>query len=115
MMDEQLKVNITRSEFWIRLAYMIFFGVCLQLSRIILWPVVVIQVFLTLFTGSENQNLRKFGSSLSQFVFQVCQFLTFNSEEKPFPFSDWPTPEEPALEGEVEVANKSESAEPSVS
>ncbi|MFL0799936.1 MAG: DUF4389 domain-containing protein [Agarilytica sp.] len=115
MMDEQLKANITRSEFWIRLVYMAFFGVCLQLSRIVLWPVVILQVFLTLFSGDENQNLRKFGSSLSQFVFQICQFLTFNSEEKPFPFSDWPVPEEPVLEGEVEVANESEPVESSAS
>ncbi len=105
-MDEQLKANVTSNALWLRLLFMFFFGICMQLSRFILWPVVVLQFLFSLITGSDNQNLRSFGSSLSQYIYQVCKFLTFNTEEKPFPFADWPEPELRVIEGEVEVASE---------
>src|SRR5690606_6021877 len=43
-----------------------------------------------LITGNDNRQLRKFGDSLSIFIFDTLQFLIYNSEEKPFPFADWP-------------------------
>lgn len=105
MMDEQLKANVTSSALWLRLVFMFFFGICLQISRFILWPVVVLQFLFCLITGNDNKNLRSFGSSLSQYIYQICKFLSFNTEEKPFPFTDWPEAEDQVIEGEVEVAN----------
>jgi len=104
-MDEQLKTNLLSSKTWIRLVYMAFFAVCLQVAAFIMWVLVVLQFLFALITGADNTNLRKFGSSLSTFIFSALKFLTFNSEDKPFPFADWPKPEEAeALEGEVELA-----------
>jgi hypothetical protein len=53
--------------------------------------VVVIQFGFVLITGDRNQKLLDFGASLSKFIYQILQFVTFNSEDKPFPFSDWPS------------------------
>jgi hypothetical protein len=39
--------------------------------------------------------LLSFGDSLSQYVAQIGRFGTFNSDEKPWPFADWPTPAAP--------------------
>lgn len=112
-MDEQLKANITSSELWLRLVYMVFFGVCLQLTRIMMWAIVVLQFIFTLISGRDNTNLRGFGLSLSNYIFQVFKYLTYNTEEKPFPFSDWPSVEANPLEagpleGDVDVASESE-------
>ncbi len=107
-MDKQLKANITSSELWLRLIYMVFFGVCLQLVRIVTWAVVVLQFFLVLITGGDNEYLRNFGLTLSRYVFQVFKFLTYNSEEKPFPFSDWPTAEVASPEDEADITKGSE-------
>lgn len=107
-MDKQLKANITSSELWLRLLYMVFFGVCLQLVRIVMWAIVVLQFFLTLITGGDNEYLRNFGLTLSQYVFQVFKFLTYNTEEKPFPFSDWPAVETASPEGEADITKGSD-------
>lgn len=107
-MDKQLKANITSSELWLRLLYMVFFGVCLQLVRIVMWAIVLLQFFLTLITGADNEYLRNFGMTLSQYVFQVFKFLTYNTEEKPFPFSDWPTVEAASPEGDADISKGSE-------
>lgn len=105
-MDEQLKANLTSGTVWMRCLYMVFFGVCLTVSRFVMWVVVVLQFLFALTTGSDNANLRRFGDSLSQYIFQALKFLTFNSEEKPFPFTDWPTPESSVIVGEVETAEE---------
>ncbi len=107
-MDKQLKANITSSELWLRLIYMVFFGVCLQLVRIMMWAIVVLQFCLVLITGGDNEYLRNFGLTLSQYVFQVFKFLTYNTEEKPFPFSDWPTVEEAPQEDEEDIVSEPE-------
>lgn len=89
-MDQQLKSNLTSSKHWFRLLFMLFYGVCLQVAFVVMTAVVCIQFLFALISGDDNRQLRAFGNSLSQFIFQSFQFLTYNSEEKPFPFADWP-------------------------
>lgn len=91
-MDEQLKNNLTSSKHWVRLLYMILFALALQLASIVMTALVVVQFLFALITGNDNAQLRQFGDSLSIFIFDTLQFLIYNSEEKPFPFADWPEP-----------------------
>ena len=120
-MDDNLKSNLTSREHWTRLVYMIIFALCLQVASIVMWALVVLQFLFALVTGKDNGNLRSFGQSLSEYIYEALQFLTYNSNDKPFPFSSWPEPEyvdepdatvepnEPAEEGEVIEANADES------
>ncbi len=78
------------SQHWLRLVYMLLFAAALQLASLVMWFVVIVQFLLTIFTGKNNEKLREFGGSLSLFIFQALQFLSYNTEEKPFPFADWP-------------------------
>ena len=89
-MDKELKTNLTSKRNWMRLIYMIIFAVCLQVSSIVMWVLVTLQFLFSLVTGRDNINLRRLGDSLSQYVYQALQFLTYASEEKPFPFGEWP-------------------------
>lgn len=89
-MDETLKTNVLSAKHWLRLLFMLLFAALLQVASVVMWVLVSLQFLFSLFTGSDNQKLRGFGHSLSQYIYQALQFLTYNSEEKPFPFSDWP-------------------------
>ena len=89
-MDEQLKSNLTSSKHWIRLLFMILFALALQVASIVMTVLVVVQFLFALITGNDNLQLRKFGDALSIFIFDTLQFLIYKSEEKPFPFADWP-------------------------
>ena len=82
--------HIRSAQLWIRLAYMLGFLLLLSFVRIILLLVIGGQFLTLLLTGSDNKNLRNFGQSLASWIFQIMQFLTFNSNSKPFPFDDWP-------------------------
>lgn len=89
-MDEKMKSNLLSSTHWLRLVFMVLFAVILQVAAAVMWIVVVLQFLFSLFTGQNNDNLRELGHSLSVFIYQTWQFLSYNSEEKPYPFQDWP-------------------------
>lgn len=89
-MDEQLKTNLTSRHHWSRLLFMVLFALLLQVASLVMWAVVAVQFLWSLITGADNEQLRRFGHSLSAFIFEALQFLTYNTERKPFPFSDWP-------------------------
>ena len=59
-------------------------------AEVILVAVVVIQFGFVLISSDRNKKLLEFGASLGKFIYQILQFVTFNTEEKPFPFADWP-------------------------
>lgn len=104
-MDEQLKSNLTSSAHWKRLVFMILFALFLYVASFVMAVVVVVQFIFSLVTGNDNHKLRRFGYSLSAFINQTLLFLTYNSEYKPFPFSDWPeAPIIPAVETETSAA-----------
>jgi hypothetical protein len=87
-----MEKNVTSRSTWLRLIFMILFGFLYGLSRIVIAAVVVIQFFYVLLTGETNDQLKKFGHSLAVYSYQIINFLTFNTEKKPFPFdASWPT------------------------
>jgi len=94
MNNEELKSNLTSSKHWIRLVFMLIFAAILQLASVVMWVLVIAQFIFSLLTGTDNPNLRKFGHALSIYIFDTLKFLTYSSEEKPFPFADWPQAEE---------------------
>ena len=76
---------------WARLLYMILFAVLYKVAEFVMWVVVLFQVVVTLVTGSPNERALKFGKQLAVYVYGLWAYLTYNTEKKPFPFSDWPT------------------------
>lgn len=92
-MDVELKARLTSGDVWMRALYMIFFAIAYGVAELLIVLTVVFQFLAILFTGSANAPLLRFGRNLSEYVFQIIQFETFNSEAKPFPLSDWPDEE----------------------
>lgn len=91
-METSEKSPFLSSHHWLRLVYMLLFAACLQVASVVMWFVVVVQFLFSIITGASNEKLLTLGDSLSQYIFQVFRFLTYNTEEKPFPFADWPEP-----------------------
>ena len=60
------------------------------------------QFLSSLFTGTHNERLARFGRNLARYFQQITVFMTFATEEKPFPFGPWPDEphDEPPLEEE---------------
>ena len=84
------KKTLTNGETWIRFAYMLLFTLLLMAARLIITIVAILQLLIVLFSGADNENLRNLGQGLGKWVYQTVMFLTFNSNNKPFPFDEWP-------------------------
>ena len=94
MNGENIKSNLLSSRHWLRLLFMLVFAAVLQVASIVMWILVIAQFIFSLITGADNPQLRKFGHELSVHIFDTLKFLTYASEEKPFPFADWPLVDE---------------------
>ncbi|EMR13266.1 lipase [Methylophaga lonarensis MPL] len=84
---QTVKQNLSRGSQWIRLLFMLAFAVVLYLLLMLLSVVVVVQLIFALFTGAANASVRTFSSKLAQYIQQIVLFLTYNIDNKPYPFS----------------------------
>lgn len=89
-MDETRKENLSNRNIWTRGLYTVFFTIAYTIAETLVALTAIAQFVLALVTGRTNDALLKLGAGLSVYLYQVVQFVTFNDERLPFPFSDWP-------------------------
>ena len=77
-------------EGWMRVLFVAIFWVVFYLTQLVLAAVVIAQCLFTLISGKPNQHLLKFGDSMSRYVQEILQYVTFNTDQRPFPFNDFP-------------------------
>jgi len=75
---------------WRRILFMLLFAIIYSVAELVVFAVAVVQAGFVVFTESPNQRLLEFGSNLAKFTYQIMQFFVFQSDQKPFPFGDWP-------------------------
>ena len=69
---------------------MVLFFALWSITRLVVLAVVILQILFLLFSGGRNERLAGFGESLAVYSYELVAYLTFASEEQPFPFNDWP-------------------------
>ncbi len=112
-MSGDIKKNLTRRSIWLRLVFMIVLSVAFNVAEIITFAVVAFQFLASLFTGQSNDRLARFGRNLAHYLQQITVYLTFTTEEKPFPFTPWPDEpheESPVDEDSIQLNDKSGNA-----
>lgn len=90
-MDQHPVVSTEKRSLWLRVLYMLLMTLAYQVSGAILFLLAVTQFIFSLFAGQPNQHLTSFARSLGLYFQHIVNFLTFVTEEIPFPFSDWPS------------------------
>ena len=91
-----IEENIKSRSTWLRLLFMIVFFVLGELAGLVLLVVVVLGFFWVLFTGERNRQLQQAGQVIAGYIYEIIRYLTFNTDDKPFPFgSDLPRAESP--------------------
>lgn len=93
-MQQELNDNLKKISTWKRIFFMLIFSVIVGLVRILLWAVILLQVASALITGSANSNILDLGAKLSAYLYHILLFLTYNTDQLPFPFVDWNVTEE---------------------
>ncbi|SMF16565.1 protein of unknown function [Alteromonadaceae bacterium Bs31] len=91
---DQIHDNMRNRGTWLRLLFMLLYVAVLHLAGVVMWVVCVMQFLIVVFHGEKNSNLLQLGATLSEYIAQILRFVSFNTEEKPFPFAPWPSAKE---------------------
>lgn len=89
MSDDSTETKTSRG-IWMRGLLMILIAVAYQLASTLLLFLAIIQFILVLVSETPNPRLSAFGRSLGRYQAQNANFVSFASEDLPFPFTDWP-------------------------
>ena len=89
-MTSDVKENIKSQSTWKRGLYMLLYLIFYTIAEVVMAAIVVFQFLLKLFTGQTNERLRKLGQGVTTYIYQILQFVNFNSEYHPYPFGAWP-------------------------
>ncbi len=89
-MEQETKDNLTSRNTWIRVVYMILFAVIFYIVALVIAVVAVVQFLSTLFTGKVNRQLQALGQGVGAYVNEITVFLTYHTDDKPYPFAPWP-------------------------
>jgi hypothetical protein len=87
---ETVEKSDKNSEIFSRVFYTILFAIIGWVTLYVFAVVVIIQFGFLLITGQVNTNLKGFNKEVGLFLFDLIKYLSFQSNEKPFPFRDWP-------------------------
>jgi hypothetical protein len=69
---------------------MLVFALLYNVAEFVMLVTALFQIAMALFAGGPNEQARRFGQQLAVYAYDCWRFLTYNSDRKPFPFSDWP-------------------------
>ena len=91
---KRIEKNVKSPATWKRFLFMVISSILVWLASLVGMVVVALGFLMVLFTGEVNRELRGVGQSLAAYIYENIRFLTFNTEDKPFPFgSKWPSAE----------------------
>ena len=92
----KLEQNLKSRATWLRLLFMALFGLFISFAGMVGTVIVVIGFFWVLFTGEVNRERRQVGQAIASYIYEVVRYLTFNTDDKPFPFgNDLPSADDP--------------------
>ena len=87
---DELKENVVQQSKWIRILIVIVFCVVYYWAALLLCLFAVLQFLFHLVTNEPNKNLSKVGMGFRRYMVQIINYVTYQTEEKPFPFSNFP-------------------------
>lgn len=106
MEDKTLREHFTSGETWTRGLFMVLFAILYSIAEIVVGAVAVFQFVATLLTGRSNDRLVHLGEDLSSYIYHCLRFLTYASDDRPYPFSSWPSPDRETKASAARDGNK---------
>ena len=89
-MNEKTKATLTNLDTWKRGLFIILFAIISGVAKFVVTLVALFQFITLLFKGEVNEAVIPLGQNLSTYLYQITLFLTFKTEEMPFPFLAFP-------------------------
>lgn len=85
-----VKTNVKNVDTWLRGLFIVVYAVISYVLFWIIWLVVIFQFIMKVLTANLNPNVMNFSGGLTRYAFQILEYVTFQSEERPWPIGPWP-------------------------
>lgn len=88
-MEGENSSHVKNKGTWMRLVHMVVLAIAFNVSELVIAVTVLYQFLTTLFTGAPNDNARRLGSEFGAYVRAIVRYMTYDTEERPFPYAPW--------------------------
>ena len=82
--------NLRKPSPWVRIFFMIAYSIVIWVIALVILVIMIAQIIFSFTTGSPNNNLQDFSKAIVSYILQILKYLLYSSEDKPFPFSNFP-------------------------
>lgn len=89
-LEAEKEDGVAAESIWMRGLYMLLFVLIYGVAEAVVFAVALLQFGWKVLREETNDRLTDFADGLARFVYQIVRYWTFLSDEKPYPFSDWP-------------------------
>jgi len=90
----QTKAHLINGNTWMRAVYMVIFSAILFVAWYVMLFIILFQFGSNLIIGLSNHYALSFSRTLTRYIYQILRFLTYQTGNKPFPFSAFPRDDE---------------------
>ena len=73
-----------------RALFTILYLIIIRLISAVLFVIAITQYIYSWLTGEPNDKIMYFTEGLGEYSKQLVSYVGFNTDEKPWPFGDWP-------------------------
>ena len=101
-----IKDNAKNIDTWLRGLFILIYGVIFYFLYGLIWLLVIFQFVTKVLTGGLNSNLEQFSTRMTCYAMQILNYITYQSEERPFPFSPFPEVGAEAMPSKIETTEK---------
>tara|TARA_Y100000816_G_C25920499_1_gene480030 strand:- start:103 stop:423 length:321 start_codon:yes stop_codon:yes gene_type:complete len=85
-LTENIKEPSTWVNFFLKVIYLIFLNFIIPFLGFI----TLLQLLFSLGSKKPNDNLISFSKKISIYIYQIINFITYSSDERPWPFNPFP-------------------------
>ena len=89
-MEQQAVARRNIKEDLLRGAFMLLFFVAARCVAVLVSVIALFQFLSVLIASKPNDNVKHFAGNLSLYAAEIIQFLSYNTDRKPWPYSKWP-------------------------
>lgn len=98
--QEEVKAQAKSNQIKGRLISMLVLAISLGVAGSVLIALIIGQTIFGIFTKEPNDSMKALAKQLTDYVYKTLQYLSFNSEERHFPYQPWDEEKETIVRSE---------------
>ena len=87
---EEIETNEREKPGLARALYILLYLIIGRFVSMVLFVIAITQYIYSWLTGEPNDKILYFTEGLAEYTKQLVSYVGFNTDEKPWPFGDWP-------------------------